>query len=64
MGFYGEPKIARRFEAWNKLRNLNTHLETPWLCVGDFNEIIRLDEKVGDCSQTPQSNTAISRCNR
>ena len=46
-GFYGEPETARRFEAWNKLRNLNTHPETPWLCVGDFNEITRLDEKMG-----------------
>ena len=43
MGFYGEPKTARRSEAWNELKNLNTHPETPWLCVGDFNEITRLD---------------------
>ena len=48
MGFYGEPKIARRFEAWNKLRNLNKNPKMPWLCMADFNEIIRLDEKVRD----------------
>ena len=46
MGFYGKLELARRFEAWNKLKNLNTHPEMPWLCVGDFNEITRLDEEV------------------
>lgn len=45
-GFYRESETARRSEAWNKLRTLNTHPDIPWLCVGDFNEIIRQDEKV------------------
>ena len=51
-GFYGKLEIARRFDAWNKLRNLNTNLETPWLCIGDFNQITRLDEKVGGAIRT------------
>ena len=46
-GFYGEPKTARRTEAWEKLRYLNSQFEIPWLCFGDFNEIIRQEEKVG-----------------
>lgn len=45
-GFYGEPKTARRNEAWDKLRSLSSRLESPWLCCGDFNEIIRQDEKL------------------
>lgn len=57
--FYGKPETARRFKAWNKLRNLNTHPDTPWLCVGDFNEITRLDEKVGGGHQTSQSNAVV-----
>ena len=47
MGFYGEPEIARRAEKWDQLRYLNSQSNTPWLCVRDFNEIIRQDEKVG-----------------
>ena len=46
-GFYREPNTARRHEAWDKLRALNSQPEKPWLCYGDFDEIIRQDEKLG-----------------
>ena len=39
--FYCEPETARRSEAWDQLRYLNSQTNTPWLCVRDFNEIIR-----------------------
>ena len=45
--FYSEPVTARRHEAWSKLRTLNDKPHIPWLCVEDFNEITRLEEKVG-----------------
>ena len=40
-GFYGEPDTARRNEAWDKLRSLNSRPKRPWLCCGDFTEIVR-----------------------
>ena len=43
--FYGELKIARRIEAWT-LWVLNSRLEIPWLCMRDFNEITKQEEKV------------------
>ena len=46
-GFYGEPETARRSEAWSKLRQLNFDSVMPWLCMGDFNEITRQEEKLG-----------------
>ena len=39
--FYWEPEIARRIDAWDIVRNLNSRLDSPWLCCGDFNEIIK-----------------------
>ena len=39
--FYWEPETARRIEAWDIVRNLNSRLDSPWLCCGDFNEIIK-----------------------
>ena len=46
-GFYGEPDSSRRNKAWAKLRSLNSSQNIPWLCAGDFNEIIRQEEKIG-----------------
>ena len=39
-GFYGYQEAGKRKEAWNLLRHLKFVLLKPWLCVGDFNEII------------------------
>ena len=47
MGFYGEPDTTRRHKAWTKFKALNSRPEKPWMCYGDFNEIIRQDEKLG-----------------
>ena len=46
-GFYGEPETSKRREAWEILRQLNSRQGVPWLCVGDFNEITKQDEKLG-----------------
>ena len=46
-GFYGEPETHRRSEAWSKLRSLNSRMNIPRICGGDFNEIVRQEEKWG-----------------
>jgi hypothetical protein len=46
-GFYGNPESAKREESWSLLGHLKTHAPVPWLCVGDFNEILTHSEKVG-----------------
>ena len=46
--FYGEPDTSKRTEAWDNLRALNHHPQTPWLCAGDFNELTRQEEKLGE----------------
>ena len=45
--FYGDPVTHKRFESWNLLRDLNSRMDLPWLCMGDFNEITRQSEKLG-----------------
>ena len=54
-GFYGEAETARRTEAWDSLRSLNHHPNTPWLCAGDFNELVIQDEKLGGTIQSSNS---------
>ena len=46
-GFYGEPNAQKRHESQDLLRQLNSQNSLPWLCLGDFNEILREEEKKG-----------------
>lgn len=36
-------------DLWNLLRDLHKHFLVPWMCVGDFNEITKSNEKQGEC---------------
>jgi hypothetical protein len=53
-GFYGSPTSTGQRVAWDILRELFTHHQFPWLCGGDFNELLRDEEKWGRvaCSET------------
>ena len=35
---YGEPRVERRLEMWNRLRYIKGTVNEPWLVLGDFNE--------------------------
>jgi hypothetical protein len=48
MGFYGHPEAHKMSEAWSLLKHLKSMAPGPWLCVGDFNEIIDQAEKIGE----------------
>lgn len=47
-GIYGEPKTELRDKTWGILRYLHAQSDLPWLCAGDFNEIISADEQQGE----------------
>ena len=44
-GFYGDPETASRENSWDLLRSLSHRHNLPWLCMGDFNEILFANEK-------------------
>ena len=46
-GFYGSPEVSLRHRSWDLLRQLKNQSSLPWLCAGDFNEILVDDEKIG-----------------
>lgn len=46
-GFYGKPEEHMRHETWDLLKYLSTRNSTPWLCIGDYNEILFAEEKDG-----------------
>ncbi|KAF5445314.1 hypothetical protein F2P56_034374 [Juglans regia] len=46
-GFYGDHVTGRRKLSWALLRALQPADDHPWLCLGDYNEILSNGEKVG-----------------
>jgi hypothetical protein len=46
-GFYVSLTVAGKSVAWDLFRTLRGHHTLPWLCGGDFNELLRGEEKWG-----------------
>jgi hypothetical protein len=46
-GFYGEPRTDQKELSWKALQTLNAARKFPWICAGDFNEILFSHEKEG-----------------
>lgn len=44
---YANPNYSIRRHFWNRLLSLNPNLNNPWLCLGDFNEVLEQHEKDG-----------------
>ena len=51
IGFYGHFQTHKRGETWDLLRALHDQMVLPWLCAGDFNEILSDNEKQGGASR-------------
>ena len=50
--FYGHLETHRRKESWEQLKGLNRRFQLPWLCLGDFNEILSVTKKGGEGQRT------------
>ncbi|KAH9648318.1 reverse transcriptase domain-containing protein [Citrus sinensis] len=48
-GFYGFPKTRKRRDSWELLRSLSSISSLPWVCIGDFNDLLHNSEKRGGC---------------
>ncbi|XP_071685392.1 uncharacterized protein [Lolium perenne] len=46
-GIYGEPRTELRTKTWEALYYLRRQDDLPWLCAGDFNEILHPGEQLG-----------------
>lgn len=46
-GIYGESRSEEKENTWKLLRELKEKFDMPWLCCGDFNEILFNYEKEG-----------------
>lgn len=46
-GFYGLPERGRRQLFWNLLHTLASQSSLPWVCIGDFNDLLSSNDKRG-----------------
>lgn len=49
---YGEAQTNQRFKTWDTLKNICGMSPLPWLCLGNFNEVLRSDKHVGVVHRT------------
>ncbi|KAJ1397132.1 Zinc finger, CCHC-type [Sesbania bispinosa] len=46
-GVYGYPENRNKDKTWQLMKELKPAVNTPWLCVGDFNEVLCVEDKMG-----------------
>jgi hypothetical protein len=49
---YGEPRRELRHVFWDMLCRLRREWDGPWLCCGDFNEVLLQDEHYGSTDRS------------
>ena len=64
---YGEAQVSERHKTWDLLKDICGDSPLPWLCIGDFNEVLRSDEHVGigrrSASQIQGFRDTVDVCN-
>ena len=48
---YGEPNRSLRYRTWDIMKQMRSDTDLPWICIGDFNEILRREEQLGPNSK-------------
>jgi hypothetical protein len=46
-GMYGDPSPSKRVNSWALMGRLSEVDSLPWVCGGDFNEVLCMNEKLG-----------------
>lgn len=60
--FYGFPERTRRREYWDLIKNLASVSTLPWCIVGDFNDMISVDNKKGQHRHPQHLLDGFKRC--
>lgn len=61
-GIYGWPERANKFRTWELMRSLIGAEDIPYVFFGDFNEILRGEEKEGETVRHEPDMAAFRRC--
>ncbi|KAJ1296597.1 hypothetical protein BS78_01G314000 [Paspalum vaginatum] len=59
---YGEPKTEQRHVFWDRMRFLKAQWEGPWVCIGDFNEVLSSEEHMGPTNRGESQMRLFREC--
>lgn len=63
---YGHPKTTQKRHTWTVMKRLASLSSLPWLCFGDFTEILHLSKKkrdnIRDANMISEFRDAIKEC--
>lgn len=59
-GIYGHPEENNKRKTWQLLEKLTSQVGRKWMCMGDFNDVLSAEEKIGGNART-QSQLALGR---
>jgi hypothetical protein len=49
--WYGEAQRSERYKTWDMMTRIRSDSDLPWLCIGDFNEVLRREEHMSVCDR-------------
>jgi hypothetical protein len=49
---YGHNNLAKRRGLWSSIIRIGENSSSPWLCMGDFNNLLRIEEKLNGNTAT------------
>ncbi|KAK6164533.1 hypothetical protein DH2020_001397 [Rehmannia glutinosa] len=65
-GIYGWPEHTQKWRTWQLLKSIYPGVGIPWICMGDYNEIMWLHEKKGgnlkSWQDMEQFRTVVGEC--
>jgi hypothetical protein len=61
-GIYGFPEEFNKWKTWQLVNQLSTQVGSQWVCFGDFNDVLSLDEKIGGVARTPSQMSIGRQC--
>lgn len=44
---YAQNQIQRRKTLWHDLEKIHSRQQGPWLVIGDFNNVVKVEDRVG-----------------
>ena len=50
MSIYASPNFNKHKILWNYLKDLSPSINMPWVLLGNFNDMLAEDEKMGGAS--------------